>query len=85
MTEAEKWAEYDLAEHALGILISHFSACMYAEKKGEAPDQVQIEKWRNERTELMQLRRALTVDDMATIGRVNKTYAPKAQAISRKE
>ncbi len=85
MTEAEKWTQYDLAEHALGILISHFSACMYAEKKEEAPDQVQLEKWRNERTELVQLRRSLTVDDMATIGRVNKTYGPKAQAITRKE
>ena len=85
MNEAEKWTEYDLAEHALGILISHFSACMYAEKKEEAPDQEQIEKWRNERTELVQLRRSLTVDDMATIGRVNKTYGPKAQAITKKE
>jgi hypothetical protein len=83
MTEAEKWAEYDRTEHALGILISHFSACIYAEKKGEEPDQEQIEEWRNKRSELMQLRRTLTVEDMATIGLVNKTYVPKAQAVIR--
>jgi len=85
MTEAEKWTECELADHAIGILISHFSACIYAEKKEETPNQEQIEKWRNEQMELMKLRRSLTVEDMATIDRVNNIYGPKAQAIMRKE
>ena len=85
MTEAEKWAEYDLAEHALGILISHCSARLYAEKMGEAPDPEQIATWRNERTEWVQLRRQLSVDDMATIKRVNEQYGPKAKALSNRQ
>ena len=85
MTEAEKWAEYDLAEHALGILISHCSARLYAEKMGEAPDQEQIATWRNERTAWVQLRRQLSVDDMATIKRVNEQYGPKAKALSNRQ
>jgi len=85
MTENEKWTECELADHAIGILISHCSACIYTEKKKQAPNQEQIKKWRNEQTELMKLRRSLTIDDMATIDRVNKTYGPQAQAIMRKE
>lgn len=85
MSDVEKWGGYNAAEHALGILISRFSACIYTEKKGASPDHEQIDKWRNERAELMQLRRKLTVDDMATIGRVNEEYGPKAKAIMGKE
>ena len=85
MNEDEKWTAYNVAGQALDILISRFSACMYAERKGANPDHEEVGKWRAERAELMQLRRALTVKDMATIVRVNDEYGPKAKAIMGKE
>jgi len=49
MTEAEKWAERNLASSALGDLIRHLSAIVGVEDKKDAPDQEQIEKWLNGR------------------------------------
>ncbi|MBA4288565.1 MAG: hypothetical protein C0439_06230 [Pseudomonas sp.] len=85
MSDDEKWSGYNLAKHALGILVSHFSARIFTERKGASPDHEQIEKWRNERAELMRLGRTLTVNDMATIGRVIEEYGPRAKAITGKE
>jgi hypothetical protein len=85
MSDDEKWSGYNSAKHALGILVSHFSARIFTERKGASPDHEQIEKWRNERTELMRLGRTLTVNDMATIGRVIEEYGPRAKAITGKE
>lgn len=84
MNDAEKWSQYNRAEQALSILISNFSARMFAEKKGDSPDLAQIQNWKTERAELMKISRALRVDDMATIERVIETYAPRAKEITQK-
>jgi len=83
MTEAEKWAAYDCAKQALSIIASHLSACIYAEEEREAPDQKQIDEWIKERHAMILLARSLTVDDMATIGRVRENYDQKAIELSK--
>ena len=83
MTEAEKWAAYDCAKQALSFIASHLSARIYAEKKREAADQKQIAEWIKERRAMILLARSLTVDDMATIGRVRENYDQKAIELSK--
>ncbi|MFV3384663.1 hypothetical protein ACNFCJ_04270 [Pseudomonas sp. NY15364] len=83
MTEAEKWAACDSAKQSLHIIASHLSACIYAEEKREAPDQKQIDEWIKERHAMILLARSLTVDDMATIGRVRENYDQKAIELSK--
>jgi hypothetical protein len=83
MTEAEKWAACDSAKQSLHIIASHLSACIYAEEEREAPDQKQIDEWIKERRAMILLARSLTVDDMATIGRVQEKYERKAIELSK--
>ncbi len=42
MTDAEKWAAYDITKHGLSILVSHYAELVYLEQKKAAPDMGQM-------------------------------------------
>ncbi|SDA85271.1 hypothetical protein SAMN03159475_0101 [Pseudomonas sp. NFPP33] len=84
MTDAEKWAAYDIAKNRLSILVGHYSELVFKEQQKAAPDLAQIEQWENEQEAIIDQEAALSVEDQATIEKINSTYGPAVQAIMQK-
>lgn len=84
MTDAEKWAAYDIAKNRLSILVSHFSELIYKEEQKDAPDLAQICKWEAEQDAIIDQQAALSVEDQITIEQINNSYGPVVQALMKK-
>lgn len=85
MIDAEKWAAYDIAKNRLSILVGHYSELVFKEQQKAVPDLAQIEQWENEQDAIIDQEAALSIEDQATIEKINSTYGPAVQAIIQKK
>ena len=83
MTEAEKWAAYDLAKHRLSLVISHYSALVFKAEQQEAPDVAKIKRLETEQDAFMDQKAVLSVEDQITIDRLNRELEPLIKNILR--
>lgn len=85
MTEAQKWAAYDVARNRLGLLISHYEALISEEERKPAPSSSKISKLAAEQDQIIELNDTLilklTVENQDEIARINATYGPIVQEI----
>jgi septal ring factor EnvC (AmiA/AmiB activator) len=88
MSEAQKWAAYNVAENRLSLLISHYESRISEEEKQSAPDESKLAMLCAAQDSVIDVRDNLTlrlsVDDQEEIERINTTYGPVVAAVMAK-
>ncbi|NMY49322.1 hypothetical protein [Pseudomonas sp. WS 5027] len=88
MSDAGKWAAYDVAKNRLSLLISHYEAQVSEVERQAVPDESKLAELCAAQNAVIDVRDNLTlrlgVEDQEEIERINTTYGPIVAAFMAK-
>lgn len=88
MSDAGKWAAYDIAKNRLSLLISHYEAQISEVERQAVPDESKLAELCAAQNAVIDVRDNLTlrlgVEDQEEIERINTTYGPIVAAFMAK-
>lgn len=88
MSDAGKWAAYDIAKNRLSLLISHYEAQISEVERQAVPDESKLAELCAAQSAVIDVRDNLTlrlgVEGQEEIERINTTYGPIVAAFMAK-